>query len=80
MMVTNFYNKVAREFPDRKSTVLVYEQKQPVKFLEKTLTQYYQQLKLENPAVIIGQTSFENLQPKNVKLKFQAQSQVCCCI
>ena len=37
----------------------MYGQKQPVKFLEKT--QYYQQFKLENPAVIIGQTSFENL-------------------
>ena len=35
MMVTNFYNKVARECPYRKSTVLVYGQKQPVKFLEK---------------------------------------------
>ena len=34
MMVTNFY-KVARECPYRKSTVLVYGQKQPVKFLEK---------------------------------------------
>ena len=35
MMVTNFYNKVARECPYRKSTVLVYGQNQPVKFLEK---------------------------------------------
>ena len=53
MMVTNFYNKVAQECPYRKSAVLVYGQKQPVKVLEKTLTQYYQQFKLENPAVII---------------------------
>ena len=58
---------------------LVYGLKQPFKFLEKTLTRYCQQFKLENLAVIIGQTSFENLIPKNVKLKFQAQRQVCCC-
>ena len=73
MMVTSFYNKVAQECFYRKSTFLVYGLKQPVKFLEKTLTWYCQQFKLENLAVIIGQTSFENLRPKNVKLKFQAQ-------
>ena len=71
LMVTNFYDNVTRECPCRKLAVFVYGQKQPVKFLEKTLIQYHQQIKLENPTVIIGPTSFENLQPKNVKLKFQ---------
>ena len=38
MMVTNFYNKIAQECPYRKSAVLVYGQKQPVKVLEKLVS------------------------------------------
>ena len=60
-MVTNFYNNVAQERPYRKSTIPAYWQKQLVKFIEKTFTQYYQKFKLENPAVIILQINFENL-------------------
>ena len=36
--------------------------------------------KQENQRVKMGHTSFENLRPKNIKLKSQAQRQVCCCI
>ena len=45
MVITKFYN-VAPECLYRKSTVLVYGQKQLVKFLEKTLKHCYQQFKL----------------------------------
>ena len=45
----------------------MYGQK-PVKFLEKTSAQHYQQFKLENHAVIIGQTSFQNLQKCKVEI------------
>ena len=79
-LVINFYNSVARECPYKKSTVLVEEQRQPVKFLEKTLSEYFYIFKQENPTVKMGHASFENLRPKNIKLKSQAQRQVCCCI
>ena len=36
-MITNFCN-IARKCPNRKSTVFMYGQKQPVKFLEKSYT------------------------------------------
>ena len=79
-LVINFYNSVARECPYKKSTVLVEGQRQPVKFLEKTLSEYFYIFKQENPTVKMGHASFENLRPKNIKLKSQAQRQVCCCI
>ena len=78
--VINFYNSVACECPYKKSAALVEGQRQPFKFFEKTLSEYFHTFKQENPTVKIGHTSFENLQPKNIKLKSQAQHQVCCCI
>ena len=71
---------MARECPYKKSTVLVGGQRQPVKFLEKTLSEYFHIFKQENPTVKIGHTSFESLRTKNIKLKSEAQRQVCCCI
>ena len=79
-LVINFYNSAVHECPYKNSTVLVEGQRQPVKFLEKTLSEYFHIFKQENPTVKMGHTSFENLRPKNIKLKSQAQRQVCCCI
>ena len=79
-LVINFYNSVTCECPYKKSTVLAEGQRQPVKFLENTLSEYFHIFKQKNPTVKIGDTSFENLRPKNIKLKSQAQHQVCCCI
>ena len=59
---------------------MVEGQKHPVKFLEKILAEYFHIFKHENPTVKMGHTSFEKLQPKNIKLKSQAQHQVCCCV
>ena len=59
---------------------MVEGQRQPVKFLEKTLSEYFHIFKQEIATVKMGHTSFENLQPKNIKLKSQARRQVCCCI
>ena len=49
-------------------------------FFEKILAEYFHIFKHENPTVKMGHTSFEKLQPKNIKLKSQAQHQVCCCV
>lgn len=78
-LVLDFYEEVGRECPYRKSTVTVNGEKRHVLFLEKTLTEYYNLFKSLNPELKIGQTSFEKLRPKNVKLKSQAKRQVCCC-
>ena len=79
-LVINFCNSAVHECPYKNSTVLVEGQRQPVKFLEKTLSEYFHIFKQENPTVKMGHTSFENLRPKNINLKSQAQRQVCCCI
>ena len=79
-VVINFYNSVTLECLCKKSTVLVKGQRQPVKFLEKTISKYFHIFKQENPTLKMEHTCFENLQPKNIKLKSQAQCQVCCCI
>ena len=50
-LVINLYNYVARECPYKKFTVLVEGQRQPVKFLKKTLSQYFHIFKQENPTV-----------------------------
>ena len=47
---------------------------QPIKFLEKTLTQYYQQFKLENPAVSVGQTANQNMTSTTKKCKIVISS------
>ena len=47
---------------------------QPVKFLEKTLTQYYQQFKLENPAVTVGQTADQKMTSPIKKCKIVISS------
>ncbi len=78
-LVLDFYEEVGRECPYRKSTVKVNEEKRHILFLEKTLTEYFSLFKSRNPDIKIGQTSFEKLRPKHVKLKSQAKRQVCCC-
>ena len=78
-LVLDFYEEVGRECPYRKSTVMVNGEKRHILFLEKRLTEYFSLFKSLNPDVKIGQTSFEKLRSKNVKLKSQAKRQVCCC-
>ena len=78
-LVEQFFNSVGRECPYRKNTINVNGVRKPIFFLEKTLTSYYQLFKQHHPNIVISQSSFEKLRPKNVKLKAAATRQVCCC-
>ena len=73
--VIMFFNEVS---PYKKETITINKVKAVKMYLEMTLTQCYKGFKEINPEIVICQTSFEKLRPKNVKLKQQSKHQVCC--
>ena len=78
--VGQYYNNISRTSPNTKDVVLVGGVLTPIKYLEQTLSTCFNNFKKEFPLINIGQTGFEQLRPKNIKLLSLAKRQVCCCI
>ena len=85
-LVTEFYNKdtISRQLPYKNLTRIVKDHlgnlcRVPVRVMEVTLKGAFRTFKEANPAIKIGQRSFENLRPKYIRLRRYAQRLQCCC-
>ena len=63
-LIIKYFNETARECPNKKETVLVNGTKVAIKYLESTLTVYYNKFKEKYPELKISQRSFEKVRPK----------------
>lgn len=84
--ILDFYNKddVSRQLPYKNLTRKIKDHtgvyhRVPVRVMEITLRNAYLSFKRENDDVKISQRAFEQLRPKNIRLRRFAQRLQCCC-
>ncbi|KAG8175757.1 hypothetical protein JTE90_029242 [Oedothorax gibbosus] len=84
--VADFYvrDDISRQAPGRKDTIVIRKDGKKTKHqrrhLYTVLTEVFQLLKIENPNIKIGFSSFASLGPQHVLLSSETQPNVCVCI
>ena len=84
--IKEFYNRddISRVVPHKNATILIknddgVQERVCLRILEKTLEKVFEMFCKDNPNEKIKQQTFEQLQPKNVRLRRTAKQMVWCC-
>ena len=84
--IKEFYNRddISRVVPHKNATILIknddgVQERVCLRILEKTLEKVFEMFCEDNPNEKIKQRTFEQLRPKNVRLRRTAKRMVCCC-
>ncbi|CAF4999376.1 unnamed protein product [Rotaria sp. Silwood1] len=79
-LVTEFYSQdgISRASPRKKDIIHINKAPIPVRFMEITGREAFQQFIIDNPSIVIGKSSFYALKPRQVK--YNVPLDTCLCI